>query len=109
MRGCLLLDAAVCIESDLDHTEFSDSVWAIVRARKVLAAPDETAFLHMSRAALDMKCHSCKCTKDISVTLQIKLLTSQGLHVNNNGNNNYTVNRDSATVVRYIYQGPGRK
>ena len=52
--------AAVCTKSDLDHTEFLDSVWALVCSGSVSAAPDEIAFLHMSRAALDVKCHSCE-------------------------------------------------
>ena len=99
--------AAVCAKLDLDHTEFLDSVWAMVCSGNVSAVPDEIAFLHMSRAALDIKCHSCKYTRDKSVTLQIKLLASQGLHVNNNDDNNDTVNEASATIERYIYQSPG--
>lgn len=99
----------MCAESDLDHTAFLGSVWAMVCSGHVSAAPDKTAFLHMSRAALDIKCHSCKHTRDKSVTLQIKLLASQGLHVNSNDGDNYTVNGASAPIERYAYQSPGRK
>lgn len=59
----------MCAKADLDHTEFLDSVWVMVCSGNVSAAPDEIAFLHMSRAALDIKCHSCKYARDKSVTL----------------------------------------
>ena len=108
MRSCLLL-SLLCAPSHLDHTAFLGSVWAVVCSGNVSAAPDKTTFLYISRAALDIKCHSCKYTRDKSVTLQIKLLTSQGLHVNNNDDNNYTVSGASATIERYAYQSPGRK